>query len=100
MHVWAAIVALLNDARFRAGKTSALGWLNPLLYAHGADLLTDITQGFSIGCNGKNTQSGGAEPAGSGLVPGARWNATVGWDTTTGLGTPNFERLRQFVLTI
>ncbi|KAK3939629.1 peptidase S8/S53 domain-containing protein [Diplogelasinospora grovesii] len=95
--VWAGIVGLLNDARFRAGKP-ALGWLNPLIYAFGPSVLTDITGGFSIGCDGKNTQSGGAEPAGSGIAPGARWNATAGWDPTTGYGTPDFEELKKLVL--
>ncbi|KAM0327887.1 hypothetical protein ACHAPQ_007236 [Fusarium lateritium] len=95
--VWAAIVGLLNDARFRAGKKS-LGWLNPLIYKHGSKVLTDITGGFSIGCDGNNTQSGQAEPAGSGIVPGARWNATIGWDPVTGYGTPDFGKLKDLVL--
>ena len=95
--VWAGIVGLLNDARFRAGKPG-LGFLNPLIYAFGPKVLTDITDGFSVGCNGMNTQTGQAEPAGSGIVPGARWNATRGWDPTTGYGTPNFEKLKKLVL--
>lgn len=96
--VWAGIVGLLNDARFRAGKNGSLGWLNPLVYKYGPQVLTDITAGYSVGCNGNNTQSGGAEPTGSGIVLGARWNATVGWDTTTGFGTPNFQKLKALVL--
>lgn len=95
--VWAAIVGLLNDARFRAGKSS-LGWLNPLVYQYGPEVLTDITGGYSVGCNGGNTQSGGDEPDGSGLVLGARWNATEGWDPTTGYGTPDFQKLKALVL--
>ncbi|KAI1332699.1 peptidase S8/S53 domain-containing protein [Xylariaceae sp. FL0255] len=96
--VWAGIVGMLNDARFRAGKTSSLGWLNPLIYTFGPQVLTDITGGYSVGCNGANTQSGGSEPAGAGIVLGARWNATKGWDTTTGYGTPNFQALKSLVL--
>lgn len=95
--VWAGVVGLLNDARFRAGKGS-LGWLNPLLYMYGAKALTDITAGYSIGCNGYDTQSGAAEPSGSGIVPGARWNATEGWDPVTGFGTPDFQKLKTLVL--
>lgn len=95
--VWAGLVGLLNDARFRAGKSS-LGWLNPLVYQYGPEVLTDITGGYSVGCNGMNTQSGGSEPAGSGIVLGARWNATEGWDPTTGYGTPNFQKLKALVL--
>ncbi|RMJ15684.1 hypothetical protein CDV36_004623 [Fusarium kuroshium] len=95
--VWAGIVGLLNDARFRAGKGS-LGWLNPLIYKYGPKVLTDITGGYSIGCDGNNTQTGKPEPAGSGIVPGARWNATVGWDPVTGYGSPDFGKLKDLVL--
>ena len=96
--LFSGIVALLNDARLRAGKSS-LGWLNPLLYSReGQKALTDITLGNSVGCNGKNTQSGGNEPPGSGIVPYAAWNATPGWDPVTGLGTPNFGKLKSLVL--
>lgn len=97
--VWAGLVGLLNDARFRADDAAApLGWLNPLLYQYGPQVLTDIVGGYSVGCNGYNTQSGGAEPAGSGIVLGARWNATAGWDPTTGYGTPDFQKLKDLVL--
>lgn len=54
--------------------------------------------GCLIGCNGFNVQSGGAEPAGSGLVLGARWKATEEWNLTTGYGTPNFQKLKALVL--
>jgi tripeptidyl-peptidase-1 len=96
--VWGGIVALLNDARMRAGKP-AVGFLNPLLYAFGSEVLYDIVSGSSIGCNGFNTQGGESpEPAGSGIVPGAQWNATQGWDPVTGYGTPNFQKLKDLVL--
>lgn len=94
--VWAALVGLLNDARLRKGLPT-LGWLNPLLYTFGPEVLTDITAGQAVGCNGQNTQSGGAEPAGSGIIPGAFWNATTGWDPVTGYGTPNFGKLLSLV---
>lgn len=32
---------------------------------------------------------------GGGVVPGAAWNATVGWDPATGLGVPDFEKLKK-----
>jgi tripeptidyl-peptidase I len=95
----ASVVALLNDARLKAGKT-ALGFLNPLIYKYGPQVLIDITTGYSVGCNGGNTQSGGSEPTGAGVVPGARWNATVGWDPTTGYGTPDFEKMKTLVLSL
>jgi tripeptidyl-peptidase-1 len=96
--VVAGILALLNDARFRAGK-GPLGFINPLLYANGANILNDITGGGSTGCNGVNGQTGVAIP-GAGIVPWASWNATQGWDPVTGLGTPNFQKLKEFVLSL
>lgn len=57
--VTAAIIALLNDARLRAGKP-ALGFLNPWIYSSGYKGFTDITAGQSDGCNGQNTQTGSA----------------------------------------
>jgi tripeptidyl-peptidase-1 len=96
--VVAGILALLNDARFRAGK-GPLGFINPLLYSIGYTALNDITGGGSVGCNGINGQTGAAI-VGGGIVPYASWNATEGWDPVTGLGTPNFEKLKQLVLSL
>lgn len=61
---FAGFVALLNDARLKAGL-SPLGWLNPLLYSsqvaagHG---LTDILSGRNPGCGTTG------------------FNVTAGWD--------------------
>ncbi len=49
---FAGFVALLNDARIKAGLPS-LGFLNPLIYAIGAlspDAFNDITTGHNPGC--------------------------------------------------
>ncbi|KAL7943618.1 peptidase S8/S53 domain-containing protein [Trichoderma barbatum] len=91
----ASIIALLNDARLREGKP-ALGFLNPLIYQYAYKGFTDITSGQSVGCNGNNTQTNAPLP-GAGVVPGAHWNATKGWDPTTGFGVPNFKKLLQLV---
>lgn len=98
--VVASIIALLNDARFRAGKP-AIGFANPLLYALAANssAINDITEGAALGCQGVNLQSGEAVP-GAGVIPYASWNATVGWDPVTGLGTPNFGKLKDLVLSV
>ncbi|KID97509.1 tripeptidyl peptidase A, partial [Metarhizium majus ARSEF 297] len=96
---WAGIVALLNDARLRAGKP-VLGWLNPLLYARGFLSLNDITEGFSEGCHSINPGTNATEPDGAGIIPGARWNAAIGWDPVTGLGTPDFQKLKHLVLSL
>ncbi len=94
--VVAGIVGLLNDARFRAGLPS-LGFLNPWLYSSGYKGLNDITMGGSVGCQGINPQVGTVLP-GASVIPYASWNATVGWDPVTGLGTPNFQELLGMVL--
>ncbi|KAF9450674.1 subtilisin-like protein [Macrolepiota fuliginosa MF-IS2] len=73
---FAAVVALLNDVRLAEGKRP-LGFLNPWLYSLGAIGLNDITVGNNPGCG----------------TPG--FNATAGWDPVTGLGTPDFGKLRK-----
>ncbi|KAJ5758114.1 uncharacterized protein N7511_006808 [Penicillium nucicola] len=95
---FAGIVALLNDARLRAGKP-VLGFLNPFLYSKGYKALNDITGGASYGCGGIDPQSEAAV-SGSLIIPGAHWNATEGWDPVTGLGTPNFQELKKLVLAL
>ncbi|KAF8857482.1 tripeptidyl peptidase Sed3 [Acephala macrosclerotiorum] len=72
--VFASMIALINDMRLRNGKP-VLGWLNPSLYSEGMkNVWNDITEGVSYGCD-------------------ASWNATIGWDAVTGLGSPDFQRL-------
>ncbi|KAI1641438.1 peptidase-like protein [Biscogniauxia mediterranea] len=87
---FAAVVGLLNNARLKAGR-APLGFLNPWLYAEAAPAgaLTDIVDGGSRGCTGRDIYSGLPTP----VVPGAGWNATKGWDPVTGLGTPLFDKL-------
>ncbi len=64
--LWAALVALLNEAR---GKP--LGFLNPLIYAQRASAgLRDITSGTN-----------------------GAYSARPGWDACTGLGSPNGAQL-------
>ena len=74
---FSAIVSLLNDLRFQAGK-SALGFLNPLFYQN-PQVFNDIISGSNPGC-GTNG-----------------FTATQGWDPVTGLGTPDFARLASLV---
>ncbi|KAL8707248.1 MAG: hypothetical protein Q9220_007691 [cf. Caloplaca sp. 1 TL-2023] len=82
---FAGIVALLNGARLAEGR-KPLGFLNPFIYKYGYRGLTDIVDGGSRGCTGRDIYSGLPTPK----VPGAGWNATKGWDPVTGYGTPNF----------
>ncbi|KAF8559436.1 subtilisin-like protein [Imleria badia] len=71
---FASFVSMLNDARIGADKPP-LGFLNPWLYETGYAGLNDITIGNNPGCGTEG------------------FNATIGWDPITGLGTPNFEKL-------
>ena len=78
---FAGIVSLLNSARLSKGLPP-LGFLNPLVYALQAftpSAFNDITTGNNPGCG----------------TPG--FNATKGWDPVTGLGTPNFGKLKDLV---
>ncbi|KAG6910783.1 hypothetical protein DXG01_007671 [Tephrocybe rancida] len=76
---FAGFVALLNDVRLAKGLPP-LGFLNPFLYAKGVSGLNDITVGHNSGC---------------GTVG---FNATKGWDPVTGLGTPNFGKLKELII--
>ena len=76
------IVGLINAYRL-ANKQPVVGFFNPLLYqvyAEAPDAFTDIVQGNNYctedGCDCTNG-----------------FQATPGWDPTTGLGTPVFPKL-------
>ena len=78
---FASIVSLLNSARLSKGLPP-LGFLNPLIYALQAtdpSVFNDITVGNNPGCG----------------TPG--FNETEGWDPVTGVGTPNFGKLKDIV---
>ncbi|EEA18993.1 Tripeptidyl-peptidase sed2 [Talaromyces marneffei ATCC 18224] len=90
---FAAIIADLNSVRLDNNQ-SILGFLNPWLYALNGAGFTDIINGGSNGCTGKDSKSGVATP----YVPYASWNATPGWDPVTGLGTPLFDSLSQLAI--
>ena len=75
---FASIVALLNDRLIAAGK-SPLGFLNPFLYSDGVSALNDVTSGDNPGCSTNG------------------FPAKAGWDPVTGLGTPNYSKLRTAV---
>ncbi|MCJ1309035.1 hypothetical protein MMC25_002690 [Agyrium rufum] len=96
--VFAAIIGLVNDARFAAGK-GPLGFLNPMLYSTGFNALTDITTGGNGGCTGVSIQSG-APVVGASVIPFAGFNCTKGWDPVTGLGVPNAQKLIKLGLTL
>jgi len=92
---FAGIIALLNDARVRANQPT-MGFLNPWLYGDGLAGLNDIVHGGSTGCSG-NARFGGPSNGGP-VVPYASWNATQGWDPVSGLGTPDFAKLKNIAI--
>lgn len=76
--VFGSVVSLLNDARLATGKSS-LGFLNPLLYSSLAAGLNDVVQGSNPGCGTNGFTAG------------------PGWDPVTGLGTPDFTKMKALV---
>ncbi|KAK4120384.1 subtilisin-like protein [Parathielavia appendiculata] len=79
--VVAAMIAKINDARLHAGK-STVGFLNPVLYAaRNRGILRDVHHGKNHGC--------GVSEA---------FPAKQAWDAVTGLGTPDFEKLKELYL--
>ena len=98
---FAAVVSLLNDARIASGLPP-LGFLNPLLYGKGVGGLNDVTVGSNAGCG-----TPGFNVSPYTIVWSVyrtlmslclRAKATQGWDPVTGLGTPNFGKLKDIVL--
>ncbi|KAI0753211.1 family S53 protease-like protein [Daedaleopsis nitida] len=75
---FASVVALLNDQRLNAGLPP-LGFINPLLYSD-ASALNDITVGSNPGCGAQG------------------FPALPGWDPATGLGSPDYLRLLNLVM--
>ncbi|KAF3927832.1 Aorsin [Dactylellina cionopaga] len=79
--VFASMMTLINNERLHAGKSS-VGFVNPTLYAY-QNVLNDVTTGGNEGC--------GFDPA---------FRAARGWDPVTGLGTPDFEKMRKLFLSL
>ncbi|KAH7006737.1 peptidase S8/S53 domain-containing protein [Fusarium venenatum] len=79
--VFASIITLTNSERMNAGK-EPVGFINPVLYAK-PDILNDVMIGSNKGC--------GVDEA---------FQATGGWDAVTGLGSPDYERMRDFFMSL
>ncbi|KAK3393947.1 peptidase S8/S53 domain-containing protein [Podospora didyma] len=75
-----AMITLINGERLKIGK-GPVGFINPVLYAH-PEVFTDITEGHNSGCG---TQG---------------FAAVKGWDPVTGLGAPNYEKLKKVFLAL
>ena len=83
--VWAALVGMLNQYELDAGRPS-LGFINPLIYqayASNPSIFFDIVNGNNL-CSESACCTYG-------------YPTSAGWDAVTGLGTPNFALLLQYV---
>jgi tripeptidyl-peptidase I len=80
--IFASMISRINDARLTIGK-GPVGFLNPVLYGPGRKAMKDITDGWNDGC--------GVEKA---------FLASTAWDAVTGLGSPNFAKLKEIYLNI
>lgn len=73
--IFASIINLLNEERLEQGK-GPIGFLNQIMYKH-PEMFNDVTTGSNPGC-------------GTNGFP-----ASEGWDPVTGLGTPNYPKMRE-----
>ena len=79
--VFASLITLINSERLHAGK-GPVGFINQVLYGN-TDVLNDVVTGSNQGCC--------VDPA---------FRATRGWDAVTGLGSPDYERMRQLFMSL
>jgi tripeptidyl-peptidase-1 len=75
----AGIFATLNQARADAALPP-LGYLNPLIYQN-PDAFNDVTEGYNNYCDNPSA-----------------FPATSGWDAATGVGSPNYPKLKALAL--
>ncbi|KAL1979563.1 hypothetical protein VTN96DRAFT_5563 [Rasamsonia emersonii] len=78
--LFASVLTLINEERFAIGK-GPVGFVNPVLYAH-PEVLNDITNGTNVGCGTEG------------------FRAVPGWDPATGLGTPNYPKMKALFLSL
>ncbi|KAG6977701.1 hypothetical protein JG688_00000060 [Phytophthora aleatoria] len=84
--VFGAMVTLWNDMRLNAGK-SPLGFINPLLYY----LAETNPSAFNDVVIGNNGAPRGNTPCDD------SFSAAAGWDAVSGVGTPNFPVISEFI---
>lgn len=70
-----AMITLINGERIKQGR-GPVGFVNPVLYSH-PEIFNDVTEGHTSGCGTDG------------------FKAVEGWDAASGLGTPNFDKLKK-----
>jgi len=84
----AGIITLLNDYRLNAGKKQ-LGFLNPMLY-----------QAKAANPNTFNVINAGNNKGTIGTVCTYGYGCWNGWSPVTGLGSPNYMQLLNYIKTL
>jgi tripeptidyl-peptidase I len=79
--VFASMITRINNERLSKGKKT-VGFVNPVLYQH-SEIFEDVVEGANSGC--------GINKA---------FRAAEGWDAVTGLGAPDFGRLRDTLMAL
>jgi len=90
--VFAAMITLINDIRMTNGKPP-LGFLNQALYGLPADAFNDIVAGSN---NCACAAAAGEET----VCCDQGFTATQGWDPVTGLGSPNYLNLKNYLVNL
>jgi hypothetical protein len=88
--LWAGVLAMMNQQRAREGR-STVGFVNPLLYATARESGTSYQSSFNDVADGSNNAYPG-NVCTSGVT---QYDASPGYDLTTGLGTPACGLLQQ-----
>lgn len=87
------LVSLVNAARSMVNK-GTIGWINPVLYKMGAKN-TSATYYNDVTLGQNNNFWNGSHVKVCGSIG---WNASSGWDATTGLGSPKFVPWRSYMI--
>lgn len=69
---------MLNEERLRVGK-GPIGFLNPVIYKY-PEMFNDVKVGGNPGCGTEG------------------FPASEGWDPVTGVGTPDYEKMKEVFL--
>ena len=91
--VMAAFVSLVNAERVSRGMAK-MGWINPFLYQYSSQFAKDITTGYNK-CSALFRENG----VRTSICCKEGFNATIGWDPVTGLGSVNYEKFLAAALT-
>ncbi|EME48187.1 hypothetical protein DOTSEDRAFT_51412 [Dothistroma septosporum NZE10] len=78
--IFASLLTLINAERLKQNKTP-VGFVNPVVYKH-PEMFNDITEGSNRGCGTDG------------------FNAVEGWDPVTGMGSPNYEKMKEVFLSL